>query len=139
MRPLPPMLASFAAAFVVARWHRRRMGGAERVGQFRTALRSGRLPEDADPAVWRPLLEQEQRVVRLLWRWLAGLVVVVVALWALVAAVGTFTWSAALISTGLVLAVVVVVGAVLARQSARMAALSAQLPDHQPRDRHSAR
>ena len=57
--PLPHVLAGFAAGLIGARIRRRRLGGADRAREYDRALRTGRLPEGADPAVWRPLLERE--------------------------------------------------------------------------------
>jgi Flp pilus assembly protein TadB len=139
LRPLPPLVGSFTAAFLAARWQRRRMGGAERVQQFRTALRSGRLPEDADPVVWRPLLAREQRSVGKARNLVLGILGLFVVAWGLVALVGSFTWPAAVVSVGLVLAVVVLVWVVSRRTVGRIDRLVAQMPGHQPRERHSAR
>jgi Flp pilus assembly protein TadB len=133
------MLGGLTGSLLVVWWQRRRMGGAERARQFSAAVRTGRLPDDADPAVWHPLLARERGVVH---RVRAGVVVLlglVVAAWGLVAVVGSFTWPAALISVALVIAVAVLVWAVSARTSARIDRLAEQLPDYRPRDRHSAR
>jgi hypothetical protein len=62
--PVGPFLAA-AVGGCLATWRRqRRMGGADRVRQYERAVKAGRLPDDADPAVWRPLLARQHRVVR---------------------------------------------------------------------------
>ncbi|MET0764904.1 MAG: hypothetical protein ABWY29_08560 [Blastococcus sp.] len=128
LRPIPGMAGAFAGSFLAVRWQRRRMGGAHRVREFTRALRSGRLPGDADPAVWRALLEREQlaqRRVRMFCLVLAG---IVAAGWVAIAALLTFDWVAAVVSTGLVVAVAGLVWILGSRQSARIHRLAAQLP-----------
>jgi hypothetical protein len=60
-QPLGPIVGSLVGTSLVTWWQRRQLGGRERVDQLQAALRSRRLPEDADPAVWRPLLEGQRR------------------------------------------------------------------------------
>jgi hypothetical protein len=66
-RPAGPVLGSFLGALIgqalVMWWRRRRAGEADRAARrpFETATRTGRLPADVDPAVWRPLLVERLR------------------------------------------------------------------------------
>lgn len=60
--PVAPLLGGFLGALlaqaVVLWWRRRQAGEAQRAARrpFETATRTGRLPADADPVVWTPLL-----------------------------------------------------------------------------------
>ena len=63
-QPLGPLVGSVAGTSLVTWWQRRRLGGSERVTQFQAALRARRLPDDADPAVWRRLLTAQRRTQR---------------------------------------------------------------------------
>ncbi|RKR76057.1 hypothetical protein [Frondihabitans australicus] len=44
-------------------WRRRRAGGRSTFADMNQALRTGRLPEDAEPSVWAPELERRRRSV----------------------------------------------------------------------------
>ena len=59
-----PVIGSFLGGFLMAGWQVRRLGSSERLHQLEGALRTRRLPDDADPAVWGPLLAREQRFLR---------------------------------------------------------------------------
>ena len=85
VQPVPAMLASFAGGYVGMRIQRRRLGGADRLREYDRALRAGRLPDDADPAVWEPLLERELRVQQRAMRLSYGVVVLLAAMWVLIA------------------------------------------------------
>ncbi|SDN84222.1 hypothetical protein SAMN05428965_1888 [Geodermatophilus sp. DSM 45219] len=59
---LPLIVSGSLTGVVLSRWVRRRQWGArDRLEQYVSAARAGRLPDGADPAVWRPLLEAELR------------------------------------------------------------------------------
>ena len=60
-RGMGAFIGGLTGSLTVTWLQRRRLGGREQEEQYARALRSGRLPEDADPAVWRPLLERELR------------------------------------------------------------------------------
>lgn len=62
--PLPGMVGGLVGIGAVLWWQRRRMGGFRQVGEYQRALRRERLPDDADPAVWGPRLQQAQRFQR---------------------------------------------------------------------------
>lgn len=59
IRPVPGLLGGFLGGYLGVRLQRRRLGGRERMREYDRAMRTGRLPDDVDPAVWRPLLERE--------------------------------------------------------------------------------
>ena len=59
-----PFIGTALGTGLTTWWQSRRMGGTDRVQQYERALKTKRLPEDADPAVWRPLLARERRLVR---------------------------------------------------------------------------
>ena len=83
---MPGLLGGFLGGYLGMRLQRRRLGGRTRMREHDRALRTGRLPDDADPAVWRPLLEREpctqQRGTRVT-TWGVGLLFAVA--WVLVA------------------------------------------------------
>src|SRR5688572_10727280 len=60
--PIAPLLGGLVGALLgvslLLWWRRRRAGEADRAARrpFDTATRTGRLPADVDPGVWRPLL-----------------------------------------------------------------------------------
>jgi hypothetical protein len=54
--PLPGLLGGFGGAYLAVRLQRRALGGRERMRTYEQALRAGRLPDGADPALWHPLL-----------------------------------------------------------------------------------
>ncbi len=126
LRPIPGLAGSFAGAFLAVRWQRRRLGGASRLREFTRALRTGRLPDDADPAVWRELLQRERLAQRRVHVCVLVLVGLFATGWAVIAALLTFDAVAA-VSTGLVVAVAALVWVLGARHSARIDRLAAQL------------
>jgi hypothetical protein len=66
-RPAGPFIGGALGTGLTTWWQSRRMGGADRVQQYERAVKTKHLPDDADPAVWRPLLAgQRCRVRRLL-------------------------------------------------------------------------
>ncbi|SDN84211.1 hypothetical protein [Geodermatophilus sp. DSM 45219] len=86
IQPVPGLLAGFLGGYLGVRLQRRRLGGRQRMREYDRAMRTGRLPDDADPAVWRPLLERElhtqQRGMRVISR---GVSLVFAVAWVLVA------------------------------------------------------
>lgn len=96
IQPLPGVLGAFTGSYIGMRIQRRRLGGGERMRQYGRAVRTGRLPDDADPAVWRPVLERELRAQKRAMRVSTGGVVLLSAVaWVLVAVlhdVGPVWW-----------------------------------------------
>jgi uncharacterized membrane protein YfcA len=133
IQPLPGMLAAFTGSYVGMRVQRRRLGGGERMRQYDRAVRTGRLPDDADPAVWRPLLERELRVQQRAMRVSTGGVVLLCAVaWVLVAVlydVGPVWWLVAAVVLVLVAAWLRWLGR---RQAARIRRLLDRTPDTAP-------
>ncbi|NEK92932.1 hypothetical protein GCU67_01920, partial [Modestobacter muralis] len=80
LQPLGPLAGTLGGTTLGLRWQRRRTGGGDRQRQLGAALRSRRLPADADPAVWRPLLAGEQRALRRLLVTGSGALVLLVVL-----------------------------------------------------------
>lgn len=103
----PVLLGGLAGVLVPLWWQRRRAGGWERAAQFAGAVRTGRLPSDADPAVWRPLLERELRARRralvVLVPLAGGIAALVAVVLARAAGMGPLGWALAV--TGAVLVV----------------------------------
>ena len=64
LQPLGPIVGTAVGTALGTWFVRRRFGGGERVAQLQAALRSRRLPDDADPSVWRPLLLAQRRTQR---------------------------------------------------------------------------
>jgi uncharacterized membrane protein YfcA len=62
LQPLGPVVGSLVGTPLGLWLVARRLGGMERVTQLQAALRSRRLPDDADPSVWRPLLLGQRRL-----------------------------------------------------------------------------
>ena len=125
-----PAVVAFSTGLLVARSQQRRTGGAGVQREFEAAVRSRRLPDDAEPAVWGPLLAQEQRFVRRVFTVLpvvaAGLLAGAVGLAAVAiddVRVGYLGTAAVLIASLLVL-----LHWVGRRQQRRLAELAAQLP-----------
>lgn len=129
--PAGPFIGTAIGTGLVSWWQSRRMGGSDRVQQFERAVTSGRLPEDADPAVWRPLLARERRRVR---RLLVGALALTSAVLVLVLAL---FWSAEDRAVGLAVAGALLVGTAALwplsrRQVRRLDRLADQLPGRQP-------
>ena len=106
---LPPvLLGGLAGVLVPLWWQRRRAGGWERAAQVAGALRAGRVPSDADSAIWRPLLERERRARRralvVLVPLAGGLVALVAVVLARAAGMGPLGWALAVAGGVLVVA-----------------------------------
>jgi hypothetical protein len=66
-------LAFAAVMTAIAAWRRRRVGGRQREAELAKALRTGRLPNDAAPEVWHPLLAKQKRSYEIGLPWAIGL------------------------------------------------------------------
>jgi hypothetical protein len=133
--PLSSMVGPLIGIALVLWLRRRQMGSLGRVWEFDRAARRGRLPDDADPAEWRPLLDGAHRFQRGARSIALGFSLVVCTAAVLLSAWAGFGWtvvvSAALIGAALV-AVLEVAGR---RQSAKIENLRDQLralPDRGP-------
>ena len=67
---------------------RRRVGGATQYADLLQAVKTGRVPEGADTASWRPTLERDQRSLRVT-RWLGPVIMLVAAAAGVYLAVGS--------------------------------------------------
>ncbi len=109
-------------------WQRRRMGSFRRMGEYERALKRGRLPDDADPAEWGPLLRRAQRFQRgarplaVGVTALSAVVVVASMLWV------DLGWRMASAAAAVGAVAVAVVWVSSGRQSARIDRLAAQSP-----------
>ena len=125
-----PAILAFSIGLLVAWSQQRRMGGGDVQREFDAAVRSRRLPDDADPAVWGPVLAGEQRFVRRVFTVVplatAGLVAVVVGLAAVTVEDVRVEYLG--ISAALFAAMVLMLHFVGHRQQRRLADLAAQLP-----------
>lgn len=63
-QPLTSMIGPLVGVSLALWLRRRAMGGFGRVWEFDRAVRRRRLPDDADPAEWGPLLERGRRFQR---------------------------------------------------------------------------
>ena len=86
-----PVAAGLTAATISGWWQRRRAG--DLVVPVGTAIRTGTLPDDADPAVWRPVLER--RWASLWWAEIACYLVLlfVAGLWVANALRAAYPWA----------------------------------------------
>ena len=125
--PLSSMIGPLVGV-ALAFWLRRRaMGGSGHVWEFDTAVRRRRLPDDADPAVWGPLLDRGDRFQRRARTFALGVTLLVAIPTVLLLAWGGYGWA--------VVAVAALIGAALAavldhasrRQARRIDLLREQL------------
>ena len=132
-RPLPNLLVAFAVGYLSMRIQRRRLGGADRLRAYERAVRTGRLPDDADAAVWRPLLERELRVQQRASTYsTGGLGLLLAVAWVLIAVlydVDLVWWLVACTSIALFAAWLRWLGR---RQTRRIRRLLGRLPDAVP-------
>lgn len=127
-RPLGPMIGGSLGPWFVLRRQRRRMGGYARARAFARAVRRRRLPDDADPAVWGPLLEGERRALRRAQTVDAPVAAAVFAAVAIVSSVVIgFRWSVVLAILGAAVALVSVAWLTGRRNLARIDLLADQL------------
>ncbi|MGY1750952.1 hypothetical protein [Modestobacter sp. SYSU DS0511] len=128
--PLGGTVGGAAGASVVLWWQSRRMGGLDRLGQLQRAAKQGRLPDDADPAVWRPLLTRELRSMRRARRWVLAsflaLSLVLLAVLLVDGAVRTSYLAAGVLVIG---AVVLLLGWLSRREQRKLERLLDQLPE----------
>lgn len=128
-QPIGPILGGLSGIGLVFWMQRRWSGGVGRIPDHGRALRTGRLPEDADPDVWEPLLVRDQRGHARARRVALACTGLIVVSWLLVAVMydfGSLGW-----------ALVIVVGAGMpawiawatGRQRRRIEALRAQVAD----------
>jgi hypothetical protein len=126
VEPLGPVGIGLVAG-VVSEWWQRRRVGAQLLPGLTRAVRTGRLPEDADPELWRPLLQQElaagRRLVVTLVLLLGGLVAVVLVL----TAVLTAPWTPVLVAITLIALVGLVLWWAQRRRERRIDALLEQV------------
>ncbi len=127
VEPLPSMIGAVVGGGLVLWLQRRRMGSVARAWEFQDAARRGRLPDDADPAGWGPLLDEGQRFQRGARRF--ALVLTVLAAVVVVigfAAVG-LGWIAVLVAALVGVAAVALLEVASRRQSARIDRLREQV------------
>ena len=127
--PLPSMIGGIAGMAVVLGLQRRRLGSFRRMGDYDTAVRRGRLPEDADPAEWGPLLEGEQRFQRGARTFALGVTVFAVVVVVFGFAWAGFGWIAVLVAALIGALGVGLLEVASRRQTARIESLRDQLRD----------
>ncbi|MGY2079402.1 hypothetical protein [Modestobacter sp. SYSU DS0657] len=126
--PLPAFLGAAVGASFGAWLQARRLGGVDRAEDFRGALRSGRLPDGADPLHWRRSLLRERRVLR--GQLAAGLVLVACLVIAVLALLpGRNDWPGSALPLGALAVLLVVIGWGAVRGTRRIDRLLQQLPD----------
>jgi hypothetical protein len=125
--PLPSMVGAVVGGGFVLWLQRRRMGSFTSVWDFDRAVRRRRLPDDADPAEWGPLLAAGHRFQRGARRFALGFTLLVLIATVLLLAWGGYGWpvvaAAGLIGAALV-AVLEIAGG---RRSRRIERLQDQL------------
>lgn len=98
-------LLAIALLFPVIRWDdRERFGGRQRWTEYRTALRTGALPADAEPDQWLPRLGGRMAKVRGARRVAYPAFFVLFALWITLMVFGRMGWEGWLVGVALVLA-----------------------------------
>lgn len=125
--PLSSMIGPLIGIALVLWLRRRQMGSFRRVWDFDDAARRSRLPEDADPAEWEPLLEGAQRFqrgARTLALWFTALTVVAVVA---VAAWAGYGWVVVVAAVLIGAALLAVLDVASRRQVARIRLLQEQL------------
>ncbi|MQA36305.1 hypothetical protein [Modestobacter roseus] len=129
-RPIGGVVGGAVGVWGVLWWQSRRLGGLDGVDQLRQAAKRGRLPDDADPAVWGPLLTRQVRTMRRLRPWaLTGLGLLSVVALGLLVVVAAMPWGWGVLA-------VLVLGSALGllwwqsrREERRLRRLLEQLPD----------
>ncbi|MGY1844916.1 hypothetical protein [Modestobacter sp. SYSU DS0875] len=125
--PLPTFLGAAVGASFGAWMQARRLGGADRAEDFRAALRSGRLPEGADPARWRRSLLRERRILR--GYLAAGLVMVALLAVAVLALLPARSdWALGALAVGALVVLLATIGWGAGRGTRRIDRLLRQLP-----------
>ncbi len=125
--PLSSMIGPLVGV-ALAFWLRRRaLGSSGSVWEFDKAVRRRRLPDDADPAEWGPLLEKGDRFQRRAGKFAVGITLLLLIATVLVVAWGGHGWGV-IVAAGLIGAVLVTVLELASRsQSARIDRLRDQL------------
>ena len=125
--PLSSMIGPLIGV-ALAFWLRRRaLGSVGSVWEFDRAVRRRRLPDDADPAEWGPLLEKGDRFQRKAGKFAVGITLLLLTATVLVVAWGGYGWGV-VVAAGLIGATLVaVLEWATRRQSARIDGLRDQL------------
>ncbi|MDT0277823.1 hypothetical protein [Blastococcus goldschmidtiae] len=111
----------------------RRLGGLGKARKFERARRRGRLPDDADPAEWGPLLDQAHRFQRgarsfaVAFTMVTAVAVVAVSAWA------GYDWVVVVVIALIGVALVAVLDLASRRQTLRIRRLQEQVQDLQGR------
>lgn len=129
------VLVAFAGCFAwLVRHARAHTGGRDQHALFRKALRTGRVPEDADGARWQRLIDEQRRSRPGVW-WFFGILAVLIAAVNIHSAL-TSDLSPAAKAALLVVAVALAVGLwvgvpalIIRRQNRQLDALRDQLDD----------
>ena len=134
-QPLSSMIGPLIGV-ALAFWLRRRaMGSVGHVWEFDRAVRRRRLPDDADPTEWGPLLEKGDRFQRRARTFAVGLTVFVVVVVVVGFAWAGFGWIAVLITALIGVVGVALLEVAIRRRTARIESLRDQLcglPDRGP-------
>jgi hypothetical protein len=125
-RPVGPFVGA-VLGFLVVTWWRRREAGALLVPEFARALRSGSLPDGADPDVWAAALERRRRFQR--WSAAAGYAVLVLAagLGVANAARAGWSWEASVVGLVVLLDLTALFGLAVRRERRRIDRLRDQV------------
>lgn len=124
--PLGGLIGGIVGTSGVTWWQRRRVG-AMLLPELTRAVRTGRLPEDADPSVWRPLLLREQGAWRRLLLVFQALLAVVVVTTVAVGLAQNRSWRLLIPALLLVIAVAGLVEWTMRRRDRRTDELLQQL------------
>ena len=131
--PLSSMIGPLAGIALVLWLRRRQMGSLRRVWEFDDAARRSRLPEDADPVEWGPILEGALRFQRGARTLALGSTLLVVIAAVLLSAWAGFGWTVVVSAALIGAALVALLEWGSRRQSARIHLLQDQL--RSPADR----
>ncbi|SDF02400.1 hypothetical protein SAMN05660662_0752 [Blastococcus aurantiacus] len=133
--PLSSMIGPLIG-IALAFWLRRRaLGSFGGVWEFDSAVRRRRLPDDADPAAWGPLLEKGGRFQRGARRFALGLTVTAVVVMVIGFAWAGFGWIAVLVAALVGVVAVALLEFASRRQTARIDDLRDQLRGLEDRGR----
>jgi hypothetical protein len=125
--PLSSMIGPLVGV-ALAFWLRRRaIGSSGHVWEFDRAVRRRRLPDDADPAEWGPLLDKGDRFQRRARTFALGVTLLVLIATVLLLAWGGYGWGAVVAAALIGAALVAVLEFASRRQSQRIDLLREQL------------
>ena len=133
--PLSSMIGPLVGVALVLWLRRRAMGSFGRVWDLDTAVRRRRLPDDADPAEWTPLLERAAGFQRRARSFALGFIPLVLIATVLVLAWGGYGWVGVVVAALIGATLVAVLEFASRRQSQRIELLQEQLrslPDSGP-------